>query len=115
MLFQAMSKPVESRWKSYFLPGFHFGCLAPGAMASWFASNMQEKYRILSEKGRTNPGHLCAILHKLANLATTNCQPVTLQGSIFIDYIPFCACFVPELSLNLTEEKRCAKREGKVQ
>lgn len=115
MLFQAMSKPVESRWKSYFLPGFHFGCLATGAMAPWFASDMQEKYRIPSEKGRTNLSHLYAILHKLANLVTTNCHPVTLQGSIFIDCILFCACFVPELSLNLIEEKRCAKTEGKVQ
>lgn len=115
MLFHAMSKPVESRWKSYFLPGFHFSCLATGAITLWFASDMQEKYRILSEKGRTNPGHLCAILYKFTNLATTNCQPVTLQSSIFIDCTLFCACFVPELSLNLTEEKRCAKREGKVQ
>lgn len=109
MLFQAMSKPVESRWQSYFLPGFHFGCLATGGMAPWFASDMQEKYRILSEMGRINLGH------KLANLATTNCHPVTLQGSMFINCILCCACFVPELSLNVIEEKRCAKREGKVQ
>lgn len=99
-----MSKPVESRRKSYFLPGFHFGCLAT---ASWFASDMQEKCRILSEKGWTNPGHLCAILHKLTNLATTNCQPVTLRGSIFIDFILFCARIFSEFDWR---EKVCKKR-----